>query len=67
MKEEMDKKLLEQRAVFIEKAKNINIEAVADERPRKSGSKVSCHPTNALVFCTDRLLLSGNDRLYFSL
>lgn len=40
-KEEMDKKLLEQRAVFIEKAKTINIDAVSDERSRKSGGKVS--------------------------
>ena len=40
-KEEMDKKLLEQRAVFIEKAKTINIDAVSEERSRKSGGKVS--------------------------
>ncbi|KAK7475279.1 hypothetical protein BaRGS_00033510 [Batillaria attramentaria] len=38
-KQEMDKKLLEQRAVFIEKAKTINVESMMDDKPRKSGSK----------------------------
>lgn len=37
----MDKKLMEQRAKFVEKAKKISmLEPDADERPRKSGSKV---------------------------
>ena len=40
-KEEMDRKLLEQRAVFIEKAKTINIDSISEERSRKSGGKVS--------------------------
>lgn len=41
-KEEMDKKLLEQRAVFIEKAKTINLETLPEDKPRKSG-KVRCY------------------------
>ena len=41
VKEEMDKKLLEQRAVFIEKAKTINIDSISEEKGRKSGGKVS--------------------------
>lgn len=41
IKEEMDKKLMEQRAKFVEKAKKISmLDPDADEKPRKSGSKV---------------------------
>ena len=40
-KEEMDKKLLEKRAIYIEKAKTVNIDAIQDDKPRKSGSKVT--------------------------
>lgn len=39
-KEELEKKMLEQRAVFVEKAKKINLEPEPDERHRKSGGKV---------------------------
>ena len=41
VKEELDRKLQQQRAVFIEKAKTINIEPIPDERQRKTGFKVT--------------------------
>lgn len=41
IKQEMDKKLMEQRAKFVEKAKKISqLDPDGDEKPRKSGSKV---------------------------
>ena len=47
IKEEKDKKLMEQRAKFVEKAKKISqLEPEAEEKSRKSGSKVSVY-----LFC----------------
>ncbi|KAJ8299401.1 hypothetical protein KUTeg_023461 [Tegillarca granosa] len=37
LKEDIDKKLMEQRAKFVEKAKKISLEPVMEDRPRKSG------------------------------
>ena len=37
----MDKKLMEQRAKFVEKAKKISMEPEMEDKPRKSGGRVS--------------------------
>lgn len=38
-KKEMERKMLEQRAVFVEKAKKINLDVEPEDRPRKGGGK----------------------------
>ena len=42
-KEEQEKRLLDQRAKFIEKTKNLlHFEPISEDKPRKSGGKVRC-------------------------
>lgn len=40
MREEVERRLFEQRAVFVEKAKKIAKEPEMEEKPKKSGGRV---------------------------
>ena len=44
----MERKMLEQRAVFVEKAKKINLDVEPEDRPRKGGGKVRVLSHNCL-------------------
>ena len=58
IKEEQNKKLLEQRTQFIEKTRNLLVfDSVSEDKPKRSGGRVS----SCLIYCD---IMSDNVKCY---